>query len=91
MAAVRRLEQAGDVQQRRLAGARGTDERHRLPGQDVGRGAVEHGDLARPLVEGAHQPVEPQHGSDDAYCTHVAHVSHGLQLLGQGLHAVAHS
>ena len=84
VAAVRRLEQAGDVQQRGLAGARRPDEGHRLPGIDVGRGAVQHGDLARSLMEGAHQPVEPQHGVRRG-------VSHGLELLGQGFHAVAHS
>ena len=59
-AAIRRFQKTGDVEQRRLAGARRPDKRHRLPGENVGRGAVEHVDLAGPLVEGAHQPIEPQ-------------------------------
>ncbi len=57
------------------------------PGQMSAEAPFEHGDLARPLMEGAHQPVEPQARAMHA----LAHVSHGLQLLGQGLHAVAHS
>ena len=36
------------------------------------------------LMEGAHQPVEAKHGLQRG-------VSHGLELLGQGFHAVAHS
>ncbi len=45
------FEQPGDVQQRRLAGARGPDERNGLPGVDLNPGAAQHGDLARALAE----------------------------------------
>ena len=43
------FEQAGDVQQRRLAGARRTNERHRLTRLELGEAPVQHVDLARAL------------------------------------------
>ena len=53
--AVGRLEQAGDVQQRRLARTRRPDQRHRLARIERGRRAPQHGDLAVALAEGAAQ------------------------------------
>ena len=41
LARIRLLEQAGDVQQRRFAGARRRHQRHRLPGPDRKLGALE--------------------------------------------------
>ena len=57
---VGRLEQAGDVQERRLAGARWPDQRHGLARQKLGGGARQHDDLARALLEGAPEAVELQ-------------------------------
>ena len=43
------LQQAGDVQQRRLAGAGRRDQRHHLAGHSAKSAPVQDGQLARPL------------------------------------------
>ena len=61
--AVRRLEQAGDVQQRRLARARRPDQRHRLARIEVGVAPLQHRDLAVALAEDAVHIAQLQHGA----------------------------
>ena len=76
LTAVRCLEQAGDVEQRRLTGAGRTDESHGLPRQQRGAGSVEHMDRPLALMEGATEPDQ---------------LEHGYRLSGSVLHLGPHS
>ena len=81
VAAVRRLEQTCDVQQRRLAGARRTDECDRLAGVQLGRGTGQHLDAALALAKRAHEPVQLKDGWPHGFLQ-------GSQVLGQEIHGM---
>src|SRR5262245_43794159 len=60
---VRRLQQTGYVQQRRLARTRWAPQCDGLPGIELGRGAPEHRDLPVALAEGARKFHQLQYGA----------------------------
>ena len=81
LSAVGCFEEAGGVQQRRLAGAGRPDQRHGFALVQLRGGARQHLDLARALMEGAPEVDEAQ---DDR-------VGRRARLRGEILHGCRHS
>ena len=67
LAAVCGFQQSGDVQQRRLAGARRPHQCHRLPRIKIGAGALEHVDLAVALAKHALQFAQLENRPDRGF------------------------